>query len=244
MKASLILGLALLLQDAPATLTFLPPKDSKPADVERAAKVIEKRCTEFGYKGVRAKVIDGAVEVTCETGITAAMRPHIDRMAMKGFRFEFRVKVILGERQIEQYQPGKGAPKGAEWVRDARADMEVWHLFWSEPRIPISGRVTWVDRRGVIRDRPVGYWGPTEKFFEFDKGLTEWYRKLSDKHAKGVCLLVDGAVVFDNSHPAIYQTEEESDILTRLEASTLAKQNPTLPFRINSPLPFPLELKK
>jgi hypothetical protein len=62
-------------------MTFLPPKNAKPAEVERAAKAIEKRCPEYGYKGVTAKVAGSKeapeVEVACATGITERMKPWL-----------------------------------------------------------------------------------------------------------------------------------------------------------------------
>lgn len=223
-------------------MTFLPPKDAKPADVERAAKTIEKRCSDFGYKGVTAKVTGTKeapeIEVTCTTGITSAMNPHLVKLCSKVYKLELRFKPSLTTRELEQYEPGKTNPKDTEWVKDARTDKEYWHLFWTKTKVDLLGRITWVEK-----SKPDMYYnGPKEKYFEFDKGLTEWICKLTADQLKGACLLVDGILVHEGD-PTI-QLPASSVKSARWEGAWMLLENPTAPVRIGNPLPFPLELKK
>lgn len=242
MKASLILGLALLLQDAPATLTFLPPKDSKPADVERAAKVIEKRCLEFGYKGVRAKVVDGSVMVSCETGITAAMEPWIVHYStVPALKVEIGFERKLKEREADQYPPGEAAPNGARWASvlkqpDAarpRAARKTWvdpydfRLILDLPRINVKSHLRWVK--------------PTDEkpsYFELSGPPVKVYRELPAATIEATQFILDGRPDMFPGSELRNPDEKRIQFFWRNEGDAY------FGICINNPLPFPLDLKK
>jgi len=240
----------LTIQESPAastSMTFLPPKDAKPADVEKAAKAIEKRCAEYGYKGVTAKVAGSKeapeVEVACATGITARMKPwllHFTSLAASLVEIRVEYPLYGGERQ--QYEPGKSGPPGTTWFSVMRnpamasgpnrdgsygypADRDQL-LVRDEPKIDATGIFKWV-RKGL--DGPV--------YFEITGKAAKALKDLPDKLRVNQQLLVNGQLVLCGG--ALLKFPDANTIQLHWQSDGLHAG-----ICINNPLPFSLELKK
>jgi len=116
---TLILALPAAAQEK--TLRLEGPKDTKEEDLQKAATAFQSRCEAFGYKGVTSRLIekDGKklVELSCDLGFTDRMKPKIKLLSAKACKtVTLRFSRHLDERESEQYEPGKTAPEGTEWV--------------------------------------------------------------------------------------------------------------------------------
>lgn len=233
---ALLLVVALAIQDPPKSITFSPPKDAKPADVEKAAKAMEKRCSDYGYKGVKAKVENGEVVLSCESGVTSAMQPRIKELATRAYsKVEFMLGYPLSEQEREQYEPGKTAPKGASWFNfpDGRPGLVI-----DSSKAVIGGRILWKpnEKNDMRTDS-------AEPFLEFDEGLSRLIKAQADEHKRVVIyVMVDGAMIKNvgvvrwrpvgnkgDSYLAQWVCQEAKDKIGGI--------------CLNNPLPFALEKK-
>lgn len=231
--------LALVVQSSPQTpLVFVPPKDAKPADVEKAAKVVEKRCADYGYKGVKAKVVNGEIEVSCETGITDAMAKRLAHFTARACaKVEFMLLYPLVGPEAEQFAPGKAAPKGAAWVKVGEKD----ELIVDGTRSIVTGKVMWKKptEKELDSSDPVN----REPYFEFGEETSKLMKAQADAAKKVyILMLIDGREAKSaglirwkdgakkGAVMAMWKCEEARDDMGGI--------------CLNNPLPFALEPKK
>lgn len=190
MKSTILLlsALALAYQDPPKNMRFVAPEGAKPAEVQAAAKVIQKRCDDYGYKGMTVKVIDQVqVEVSCSTGITAVMRPKLTELATKPYlKLELMIEYVLTERENEQYEPGKTCPEGTQWIQ---LQEGKWRLIVKAFKMDLAGKIVW--KRVTKKDRPRDEREPPDSYFEFKTETTKALRN-QYKGEKGRDLLLAG----------------------------------------------------
>ena len=228
----------MLLQEPPATtVTLVPPRDAKPADVEKAAKAIEKRCADFGYKGVKAKAISGNVEVSCETGIPEAMENRVAYFGTKPYnKVEFMLQYPMTPQESEQYEPGKTAPKEASWVKLENGD-DVLVIDGSRVVIPV-GKLAW--KRTPEKDQTSSAHAP---YFEFPEDMTKAMRASIDVYKKLMpVMLIDGRRIKSGGMLNWANGKKKDSVIARWRCEEA--ENETVGICLNNPLPFALEVKK
>lgn len=107
--------LVTLLQAAP--VQFEAPAGAIPAELQLAAKALEKRCAAYGYSGVAVTVENGLVVVRCpQTGISPEMEDGIERLSgLAGGKFEIRCTRVLSAAEKDQFSAPEKAPPGGRW---------------------------------------------------------------------------------------------------------------------------------
>jgi hypothetical protein len=139
----LVLILALPVAAQEKTLRLEGPKDAKDEELQKAATAFQSRCEAFGYKGITSRLIekDGKklVELSCDLGFTDRMMPRIKLLSAKACKaVTLRFNRPLDERESEQYEPGKTAPAGAEWVTLKGYSRPL--LVEKEPNSELAGK--------------------------------------------------------------------------------------------------------
>jgi hypothetical protein len=139
----------------PTTVGFRVPKDSSAADIKLAAKALQKRCDEVGYKGVAITTPESeGIVLECKSGIPDAMMNSLRTMAaLAATTVELRFFAEITTREREQYVPGDKAPNGVEWLKDQNPEWTKhgfakkvgkspdWWLVRKTPRFDV--RVKW-----------------------------------------------------------------------------------------------------
>ena len=97
------------------------PEKANPVEMKKAAKSLQKRCLDYGFEGVSAKLVyrgtKKVIEVSGRAELTKEMKESILRLAsLAGNDLSFRQKYRLSAAQEEQFKPGERAPKGTEWI--------------------------------------------------------------------------------------------------------------------------------
>lgn len=231
---------ALLIQEpAAAALTYLPPKDAKSADVEKCAKAIEKRCAEYGYKGVKVKVVNGAVEISCETGITEAMTKRLEHFTVRACaKIEFMLQYPLSGKEAEQYAPGGPTPKGASWLKLGNGED---HLIIEGTRSLITGKVTW--KRPTEKEMKSHDAVEREPYFEFSEEASKVMKAQADAAQKvWILMLIDGRPAKSQGLIRWREGSKKGSIVAMWKCEEARDELGGI--CLNNPLPFALELKK
>jgi hypothetical protein len=232
--------LVMLLQEpVPATLTYVPPKDSKPADVEKAAKAVEKRCAEYGYKGVTAKAVNGEVVVACETGITEAMTKRLEHFTRRACaKVEFMLLYPLTDKEAEQYAPGGPAPKGSSWVK---LESQNTALVLDGTRANVAGKVTW--KRPTKKEMDSSDAVVREPYFEFSEDTSKVMKVQADAVNKiHILLLIDGREAKSAGLVRWKEGAKKGSVVAMWKCEEAQDELGGICF--NNPLPFRLEPKK
>ena len=235
----LVVLFVLTLQDPPKTMTLVPPIDAKAADVERASKALEKRITDFGYKGVSVTPNGLEVVISCQTGITHAMHSRISELAGRpSAKIEFMLLYQLSDREKEQYIEGKTAPNGASWLR---LNDGTYKLIVDSTRTILNGRITWKQKADK---ETFGELSSGEPFFEFQADMARLMKEQSEKLKRvPILMLIDGRQV--RSVGTIHwKLDEKTKAITGCLWRCEEAKDEFTGICLNNPLPFALEVKK
>lgn len=142
------------------TMRFRTPEDAGLGDVALAAEQIGARCREYGYRGIRTRVVEDRgrrfVDVSCESGYTAEMHAMVRLFAtIRGSSIEVRFPYERTTAEQEQYQSARDpsqdkTPPGARWYRWWDGKMPPV-LLRDAPAVPRTSILLsrWKDRSGV-----------------------------------------------------------------------------------------------
>jgi hypothetical protein len=218
-------------------LTYCVPGNPGVEEAAKGVRILASRCRAYGYRGIRTAItqLDGVtyVQVTCETGITPAMKRILSAFAeLSGSSVEIRFPYSLSEVESEQYgweaeSAEDRAPPGTNWFRP-----------WKSEAAPVLLRDTPLVTRAdilqtVLRDRT----GKDRVIWELSKLKTRELQKADRSGNLGVpYLILDGFVL--DSLALTTRTRNEDGEAVPMPRASFSPNSRFIRELLLNPLPF------
>jgi hypothetical protein len=218
-------------------LTYCVPGDPGPEETAKGVRIFSSRCRAYGYRGIHTAItrLEGVtyVQVTCETGITPAMKRVLGAFAeLSGSSVEIRFPYSLCEVEGEQYgwepDPAEDrAPEGTGWFRPWKSETAPV-LLRNTPLVAKADLLQTVIRDGSGKDHVI---------WELSKLKTRELQKADRSGNLGVPYLIMDGFVLD-SLALTTRTRNEDGEAVPMPRASFSPNSRFIRELLLKPLPF------